>query len=340
MIFNSRDMSYPTPVLDPTIQKFVDHLLASKGTPVQRLAPEIARAHLEMTQGSSVHPSGVDENTVKISEGPDDFNIYVVRPEDTRGPTPAILYFHGGGWVVGNRYTHARLVGDLASASGTTVLFVEYALSPEDKFPVAIDQAYAALEYIYAHPSDFGIDRNRIFLAGDSSGANLATVACLLVGQRHGPTIMGQLLFYPTVSAAMDTASYHEFSEGPWLTRRSMEWFWTEYLPEETDRTNPLVSPLCATMNELRSFPPTLLITGECDVLRDEGEAYARKLMEAGVEVTMARFGGVIHDFMMLNAIADSAPTRAAIALAGDFVRRISQMKIPGPQERHTTPEP
>jgi len=332
-------MAYQTPVLDPTIQKFVDHLLASKGTPVYRLAPKIARSHLEIAQGFSVHPSGVDENIVKISAGGDDFNIAVVRPEDTQGPTPAILYFHGGGWVVGDRYTHARLVWDIARASGATVLFVEYGLSPEHKFPVAIDQAYAALEYVCAHSGDFGIDPNRIFVAGDSSGANLATVACLLVDQRHGPTIMGQLLFYPTVSAAMDTASYQEFAEGPWLTRRSMDWFWTQYLPESTDRTNPLVSPLCASVNELRGFPPTLLITGECDVLRDEGEAYARKLMDAGVEVTMARFGGAIHDFMMLNAIADSAPTRAAIALAGEFIRRVSGIEIPHPQEGHTPPK-
>ena len=321
-------MPYQTSVLDPTIRKFVDQLRASKATPVYRLAPEVARAHLEITQGCSVHPSGIDENTLRISASTGDIDIYVARPGHTEGPTSAILYFHGGGWVVGNRFTHARLTRDLARASGATVLFVEYGLSPENKFPVAIDQAYAALEYVYAHSGDFGIDPSRIVLAGDSSGANLATVACLLTGQRHGPTIMGQLLFYPTVSAAMDTASYQEFSEGPWLTRRSMDWFWKQYLPGSTDRMNPLVSPLSASASELGSFPATLLITAECDVLRDEGEAYARKLMEAGVEVTMARFGGAIHDFMMLNAIADSAPTCAAIALAGDFVRRISRIEI------------
>jgi acetyl esterase len=263
---------------------------------------------------------------MKIPASTGDLYVYLVRPKETEGPTPAILYFHGGGWVVGDRFTHARLVADLSNAAGATILFVEYGLSPENKFPVAIEQAYSALEYIYGHSGDFGIDPNRIFVAGDSSGANLATVACLLASQRHGPTIMGQLLFYPTVSAAMDTASYQEFAEGPWLTRRSMEWFWTQYLPESTERTNPLVSPLYASGNELGRFPATLLITAECDVLRDEGEAYARKLMEAGVEVTTVRFGGAIHDFMMLNAIADSAPTCAAIGLAANFVQRVSRI--------------
>jgi acetyl esterase len=233
------------------------------------------------------------------------------------------MYFHGAGWVMGDATTHDRLVRELAVGANVTVVFLEYDRAPEHRYPVAIEQAYAATDYVSKHAKELGMDARLLAVAGDSVGGNMATVVSLLSKQRSGPAIAGQLLFYPVTNADFDTGSYKHFADGPWLTRRAMQWFWDQYLPDPDRRSSPTSSPLLASSELLSGLPPTLIITAENDVLRDEGEAYGRKLIEAGTEVVTTRYNATIHDFVLLNALAEAAPTRAAVAQAIVFLKSI-----------------
>jgi acetyl esterase len=233
------------------------------------------------------------------------------------------MYFHGGGWVLGDATTHDRLIGELAVGAHVTVVFVDYDRAPEQRYPTAIEQSYEATRYVAENADVLGVDANRLAIGGDSAGGNIASAVCLIAKQRKGPQILGQLLFYPVTASDFDSDSFAEFEKGPWLTKAAMQWFWDQYLPDARRRQESTASPLRATNEELAGFPPTLIITSENDVLRDQGEAFGRKLMTAGVEVVTTRYNGTIHDFMMLNAIADSAPTRTAMAQAVHFVKRI-----------------
>ena len=201
------------------------------------------------------------------------------------------------------------------------MVFVDYTRSPEAQYPVAVEQAYAATKWVAENGATIKVDPSRLALVGDSVGGNMAAAVTLLAKQRRGPRITFQVLFYPVTDANCDTPSYSQFAEGPWLTRKAMEWFWDNYAPDVSIRKEPTASPLQATLDQLQGLPPALIITDECDVLRDEGEAYAHKLLEAGVPVTAIRYLGAIHDFVLLNPIAQSLPTRAAIAQAVDALR-------------------
>ena len=211
--------------------------------------------------------------------------------------------------------------GRSGSEARAAVVFVNYTPSPEARYPTAIEQAYQATRYVAENGTRFNLDAGRLAVAGDSVGGNIAAAVTLLAKQRRGPEIQCQVLFYPVTDAGCESESYRQFSDGPWLTKRAMRWFWDAYAPAQSDRTKITAFPLLATVEDLRGLPEALVITGEFDVLRDEGEAYAAKLSEAGVRVTAVRYLGTIHDFVMLNAIADSAPARSAIALAGTMLR-------------------
>jgi acetyl esterase len=226
------------------------------------------------------------------------------------------MYFHGGGWILGDRDTHDRLIREIAVGAETAVVFVEYARSPEARYPVAIEQAYAATRYVADNGAGLRVDPLRLAVAGDSVGGNMAASVTLMAKQRRGPKIALQLLFYPVTHAGFDTPSYTRFADGPWLTKRAMQWFWDAYLPDSASRNEPTATPLNASLDQLAGLPEALVMTDENDVLRDEGEAYARKLSNAGVRVTSMRYNGTIHDFVMLNALADTPATRAAIAQA------------------------
>jgi acetyl esterase len=250
-----------------------------------------------------------------IPGGPDGtVSITVVRPVDANGHLPTVVYTHGGGWVLGNFATHERLVRDLTTRTSAAFVFVNYSRSPEARFPRAIEEVYATVRWVAAYGAELGLDGSRLAVAGDSVGGNMTAAVTLLAKERGGPAIRYQALLYPVTNAAFDTESYEQFAEGPWLTRKAMQWFWDAYLPDASRRSAATASPLQATPEQLRGLPPALVITDEADVLRDEGEAYGRKLSQAGVDVTAVRYEGVFHDFMMLNALAETNATRDAIA--------------------------
>ena len=246
-----------------------------------------------------------------------------MRPKGSTGALPVVMYFHGGGWVLGDVETHDRLIREIANGAHAAVVFVDYSRPPEARYPVAIEEAYAATKWVSENGKTINVDCSRLAVAGDSVGGNMAAVVTLLAKQRGGPQIHFQVLFYPVTDADFDTPSYQQFAEGYFLTREAMKWFWDHYAPDVAIRTQSTASPLRATIDQLRGLPPALVINGECDVLRDEGEAYARKLIQAGVHVTALRYMGTIHDFVMLNAITDTPAARGAIAQANDALRKV-----------------
>lgn len=308
------------PVLEPTAQKFIDGLAGA--TPIYKLTPDQARAFLHgaQSQSAALLDAAIEDRVLPV--GPTgQTRIRVVRPVAAEGVLPVIVYFHGAGWVMGDATTHDRLVRQLANGAGAAVVFVDYERSPEARYPVAIEQDYAVLSYVADHPEKFGVDASRLAIAGDSVGGNMTAVVALLDKERKGPKIAAQLLFYPVTDAAMDTDSYRAFANGPFLTRPAMAWFWDAYLPDVAARKDSHVSPLNASTDQLKGLPPALVITDENDVLRDEGEAFARKLIAAGVPTTATRYLGTIHDFVMLNALGDTPAAKAAVAQAAEFLR-------------------
>lgn len=309
-------------VLEPAVESFLQSL---EGAPaIYTLTPAEARGVLHGAQSGPVKAPAVDSEDRVLPVGPTgETKVRVIRPAGATGTLPVIVYFHGAGWVMGDTLTHDRLVRELAAGANAAVVFVDYDRSPEARYPVAIEQDYAVTAYVAQHADEFGIDPERLVIAGDSVGGNMTAVVSLLAKDRNGPEIAGQLLFYPVTDAGMDTASYEQFQDGPWLTKPAMKWFWDQYLPDETARQSIYVSPLNASVDQLEGLPPALVITDENDVLRDEGEAYARKLQQAGVTVTSTRYNGTIHDFVMLNALAETPATRAAIDQATNFLRGI-----------------
>jgi len=324
-------VSERTGVLDPTIQRFVDELTAAKAPPVYKLTPEKARDALLGLQSRRVErpDAQIKDWTVDTTVGP--VHLRTIRPVSTGEATPAILYFHGGGWVMGDATTHDRLVRELALGTEATVIFVDYGRAPEHQYPVAIEQGYAAIRYVSEHAPEFGVDPTKLAVAGDSAGGNMATVVAHLVMQRSGPRISCQVMFYPVTSADLDTASYTQFADGPWLTRPAMQWFWDQYLPDQSKRKESSAAPFLASSEELSGLPAALVITAENDVLRDEGEAYGRKLMQAGVDTIVTRYNGAIHDFVMLNSIANSPAVRAAVAEAVEFLKHtFARPDVPG----------
>lgn len=308
-------------ILEPAAQQFAE---ATANPPyLFHLGPEKGREVVDEVQSGDVKKQDVDIEDILIPGGPSgQVSVRILRPKNTVGQTlKAVLYIHGAGWVFGNAHTHDRLIRELAVKSGSAVVFPNYSLSPEVKYPTALEEIYATLEWIASSGKAHGLDSEHISIGGDSVGGNMTAAITLLAKERKGPAIQRQLLFYPVTDAGMDTDSYHEFAEGYFLRRDGMTWFWDQYInkPEELDEI--YTSPLRASIDQLRDLPPALIITAEADVLRDEGEAYGNKLREAGVEVTTVRYQGIIHDFVMLNALADTLAARGAITLASAWLK-------------------
>jgi acetyl esterase/lipase len=300
--------------LEPAAQEIAD----STSTPpfLYELGPDGARKVLDEIQAAPIPMPDVDETWITVPADVGDVQVRIVRPVGATGPLPAVLYVHGGGWVLGNAGTHDRLVRELAVGADAAVVFVEYDRSPEAHYPVAIEQAYATARWIVHEGHTQGLDASRLAVAGDSVGGNMTAAITILAKQRGDVAFVHQSLYYPVTDAAQDTDSYREFADGPFLTAKGMAWFWDAYLPERDQRTDMTVSPLRATLDDLAGLPEAFVIVDENDVLRDEGEAYARKLTAAGVRTTSVRFNGICHDFMMLNPLRGTAATTAAVEQA------------------------
>lgn len=314
-------MSYPKPVLEPAAQAFVE---ATANPPfLFDLGPEEGRKAVESVQdGTGVDVPAADVTDLTFAGGPTgEVTVRVLRPAGVTGSLPVLIYTHGAGWVFGDANTHDRLVRELTVRANAATVFVEYDRSPEARYPVAVEQVYATLEWVAAHGAEHDLDATRIAVAGDSVGGNMTAALTLLAKERSGPAISAQLLFYPVTDAAFDTDSYHQFAEGYFLRRDGMQWFWDQYTTDEKQRAEITVSPLRASLDELAGLPKALVIVAEADVLRDEGEAYAAKLRSAGVEVTAVRYQGIIHDFVLLNALRDTQAAKAATAQGGEFLR-------------------
>jgi acetyl esterase/lipase len=278
----------------------------------------------EVQSGEGVAKPEVDEQWVTVPGGPTgEVKVRIVKPEGATGQLPVIIYIHGAGWVFGNAHTHDRLVRELAVGAEAAVVFPEYDLSPEARYPVALEQTFATAQWVAKHGTESGLDGSRIAVAGDSVGGNMAAALTLLAKQRGGINLLQQVLFYPVTDANFDTESYHHFETGYFLRRDAMQWFWDQYTTDPEERAQITASPLRATTEQLTGLPPALVITAEADVLRDEGEAYAAKLRAAAVPVTQIRFGGIIHDFVMLDALRETYAARAAIKIAQDTLRSV-----------------
>ncbi|PWI45946.1 alpha/beta hydrolase [Streptomyces sp. ICBB 8177] len=305
----------PVPVLEPAARAFAE--ATAKPPFLFDLPPAEGRAAVDDVQsGLTVKPE-VDEEWTTVEGGPTgSVDVRIVKPLGTSGPLPVVLYVHGAGWVFGNARTHDRLVRELAVGTGAAVVFPEYALSPEARYPVALEQNYAVARWITTEGGTKGLDGTRLAVAGDSVGGNMATALTLLAKDRGDAAFRQQVLFYPVTDASFDTGSYRQFATGYFLRREGMQWFWDQYTTDPAQRAEITASPLRATTEQLAGLPPALVITAEADVLRDEGEAYAGKLREAGVAVTSVRYGGVIHDFVMLDALRETHAAGAAIAQA------------------------
>ena len=317
--------------LENNTQAFIKALEAQGGKPLYTLTPVEARAVLEKVQSSPIDNPEVQIEKLTIPGPKGNLVIHIFRPTHSTERLPVIMYFHGAGWVMGSLATHEHLVRELAVGTQSAVVFVTYSRSPEARFPVAIEELYAATQYIAEKGEALNLDTSKLSVAGDSVGGNMAIAVTMLAKERKGPTIFRQVLFYPVTNGEMNTPSYQQFANGPWLTKPAMEWFWNAYQPDKAARKQAIISPLLATLEQLKGLPPALIITDENDVLRDEGELYASKLMQAGVDVTATRFLGTIHDFLMIHALAHTPAARGALALTFNYLNdaysRLAQKK-------------
>ncbi|MFC3960997.1 alpha/beta hydrolase [Nocardia jiangsuensis] len=301
--------------LEPAAQAFVD--ATSEPPFLYQLDPEEGRETVDGVQDSEIWKPEIDEEWVTVDGGPTgSVRARIVRPKGVAGALPVIVYTHGAGWVFGDAHTHDRLVRDLAVGANAAVVFPEYDRSPDVRYPVANEQSYRVAQWVVGDGAAHGLDAARIAVAGDSVGGNMAIALTLLAKERGDLSFVQQVLFYPVTDAAFDTESYHRFAEGYFLARDGMKWFWDQYTPSAEDRAQITASPLRASTEQLAGLPPALVITAEADVLRDEGEAYAAKLRAAGVPVTAVRYGGIVHDFVMLNTLHDTEAAKAAVAQA------------------------
>jgi acetyl esterase len=318
-------MSYSE--LEQNARALLNNLQQQGGPPIYTLSPDKARGVLSGLQASTPVqklPADVENRTIPGGSNSKDVSITIVRPRNSSiEPLPVVIFTHGGGWVLGGFDTHERLVREIAIKANVVVVFVNYTLSPEAKYPTALEQAYAATNWVARNGQSINVDSSRLAVVGDSVGGNLTAALTLLAKERGGPSIRFQVLFYPVTDANFDTPSYRKYEEGYWLTREGMKWFWDSYTSKETNRKEPTVSPLHASIEQLSGLPPGLIVNGENDVLCDEGEAYALKLLQAGVPVTAVRYHGTIHDFVMLNAITNDPAPRGAIEQASHMLKQI-----------------
>ncbi|WP_371368149.1 alpha/beta hydrolase [Pseudomonas sp. QL9] len=307
-----------SPGVEHTTQAFLEALEAGGGKPLETLSPKDARAVLTGAQASvKVDLSGTNVSEKTIQADGQAIKLTIVRPANAKGTLPVFMFFHGGGWVLGDYPTHARLIHDLVVNSGAVAVYVGYTPSPEAHYPVAINQAYAATKWVAEHGKEINVDGSRLAVAGNSVGGNMAAVVALMAKDKGTPKLRFQALLWPVTDASFETTSYNQFAQGHFLTKPMMQWFWDSYTTDAKQRAETYASPLRATPEQLKGLPPALVQTAEFDVLRDEGEAYARHLDAAGVPVTAVRYNGMIHDYGLLNPLAKVPEVQAAMRQAG-----------------------
>jgi len=309
------------PRIDPQVRAFLADLNKNSSPFWELPQPKPQEILTGLQNQTPVDMSGVTTVEKTITQDGRNVKLYIMTPQNVKGKPGVLFFVHGGVWIVGNFQNHQRLLRDLVVGSGQIGVFVEYTPLPEAKYPTQMEESYAALKWVAAHAADFGADGSRIAIAGNSVGGNMTAALTLMAKDQNGPKIALQVLFIPATDASVDTDSYHEFGTGRFLARAFMKYGWDLYAPDEKTRNSPYVSPLRASNEELQGLPPALVITAENDPLRDEGEAYARKLKDAGVAVTATRYNGMIHDFVLLNAIHDVPGVQAAIRQANDAIR-------------------
>jgi acetyl esterase/lipase len=308
--------------IDPRVRTFLAKI-NKDSSPFWELAqPKPQELLTKLQLQTAVDMSGVVTTERTIKQDGRTVKLYVMKPEKVSGQPGVLLFIHGGVWIVGNFQNHQRLLRDLVVGSGHVGVFVEYSPLPAAKFPTQLEESYAALKWLAEHAGELGADGSRIAIAGNSVGGSMTAALTLMAKDRKGPKIRYQVLFIPATDASVDTKSYHDYATGRFLPRAFMKYGWDLYVPDAKTRDNPYVSPLRASIDQLKGLPPALVITAENDPLRDEGEAYARKLKEAGVVVDAVRYNGTIHDFVLLNALRHVPSTEAAIEQASEGLRR------------------
>ncbi len=309
------------PHIDPAIQSFLADINKDASPFWQLPQPQPQHILSGLQAKTAVDMSGVTTTERTITQDGHSVKLYIMKPNQIAGKPGVLFFVHGGVWIVGNFENHQRLLRDLVIGSGQVGVYVEYTPLPSAKFPTQPEECYAALKWVAAHGDMIGADGQRIAIAGNSVGGNMAAALTLMAKDRKGPAIRYQALLIPATDASVDTESYKNYGTGRFLARDFMKYGWDLYAPDEKTRANPYVSPLRASIDELRGLPPALIVTAENDPLRDEGEAYGRKLKEAGVAVNNVRFNGTIHDFVLLNALRHVPSTEAALELISKGIR-------------------
>jgi len=309
------------PAIESHTKAFLKALNSGDGRPMETMTPTEARGVLEGAQAMEVDLSGIDVTEKNITQDGLGVKLYVVRPSGVTGTLPVFMFFHGGGWVLGDFPTHKRLVRDLVVHSGAAAVFVEYTRSPEAKYPTAINEAYAATKWVAANGAEINVDSSRLAIAGNSVGGNMTAVIALMAKDKKGPDIKLQVLLWPVTNAHFDTLSYHLYATQRFLTRNMMIWFWDNYTTDPDARNEIYASPLKASLDQLKGLPPALVQVAENDVLRDEGEAYARALDEAGVPTTLVRIEGMVHDYGLLNPLATVPAVQSALRYAANEIK-------------------
>lgn len=317
----------PNPSENPTVERhirdFLRALNSSGGEPLETLTAAEARQVLVDAQSSvTLDLPACDVSEKTITQDGVEVRLTIVRPPGLTERRPAFMFFHGGGWVLGDYPTHERFVRDLVSDSGFTAVFVNYTPSPEAQYPTAINEAYAATKWVAAHGDEMNVDGSTLALVGNSVGGNMAAVIALMAKHKGGPALKCQVLFWPVTDANFETESYITYAQGYFLTKPLMQWFWDAYTTDPQKRREIYASPLQASLDQLKDLPPALVQTAGNDVLRDEGEAYARKLDAAGVDVTAVRYSGLIHDYGLLNPLANIPAVRDALHQAAEMLKK------------------
>ncbi|WP_419870941.1 alpha/beta hydrolase [Chryseobacterium sp. CT-SW4] len=293
------------PAISKDIREFLNALNSSGGKPLETLPIQAERDVLINAQKSvKFDYSDIEESERTITQDGQTVKIHIVKPKGAKKDLPVFMFFHGGGWILGDYPTHKRLVRDLVVNSGAVAVFPDYTPSPEAQFPVAVNQAYAATKWVAENGKQIGVDGTRLAVVGNSVGGNMAAVVALMAKDKNGPKLKQQILLWPVTDADFSRPSYTKYAEGRFLTTPLMKWMWNNYLPDTAQRKNKYASPLEASLDELKGLPPALVQIAENDILHDEGLAYGRKLDEAGVPTTIQEYKGFIHDYGMLNPLA------------------------------------